>query len=139
MDKLVLDTNVLISGTYWTGASHQVLRLIDQKKARLILTPAIISEYFNVINRAEIIVKTTEQQKNAAKAAARKLIQNSDIIQPTTKISAILEDPEDNKIIEAAHAVKADYIITQDHHLLKIKRYQSIAIITPEQYLQSRR
>jgi len=46
-------------------------------------------------------------------------------------INAIKEDPEDNKILAAAVAGKADYIISGDAHLLGLKSYEGIEIVTP--------
>ena len=49
------------------------------------------------------------------------------------KLDIIQEDLEDNKFLEAAIAEKADFIISQDNHLLKLKEYLGIRIINPEE------
>jgi predicted nucleic acid-binding protein len=61
---------------------------------------------------------------------------NSTIIKPKTRLSIVKEDHDDNKIIECAVTGKADYIITKDKHLLKIKNYKGIKIITPREFLR---
>ena len=45
MSKVVLDTNVLISGTFWKGDSFKVLKLIDEKKIWNYISKEIIEEY----------------------------------------------------------------------------------------------
>ncbi len=58
------------------------------------------------------------------------------IVIPKESINIIKEDPDDNKFIEAAIAGKADLIVSQDRHLLKLKNYGKIKIITPEEFLK---
>ncbi len=55
---------------------------------------------------------------------------------PIEKINITKEDPDDNKIIECAVTAKANYIITYDKHLLKIKKFRNILIIKPEEVLK---
>lgn len=58
------------------------------------------------------------------------------IIEPKTKITEIREDPEDNKILEAALEAKADYIVSGDWHLLKLKEFKGIKIMKARQFLE---
>ena len=61
------------------------------------------------------------------------IISNSLIVESFEKLDIIQEDLEDNKFLEAAIAEKADFIISQDNHLLKLKEYLGIRIINPEE------
>jgi len=51
----------------------------------------------------------------------------------------IKDDPEDNKFIEAAVDQAADLIVSGDQHLLKLREYQGIKIITPAEFLKQMR
>ena len=44
MIKVVLDTNILVSGTFWTGNSFKIMELIDKKEIVSILSEDIINE-----------------------------------------------------------------------------------------------
>lgn len=55
--KVVLDTNVLISGTFWTGDSFEILRRIDLKEIMLVLSKELIDEYEETIDSEELIEK----------------------------------------------------------------------------------
>ena len=55
---------------------------------------------------------------------------------PKTKVNAVKDDPDDNKFIEAALEGKADYIISQDKHLLKLKEFRKIKIIIPDEFVK---
>jgi len=49
-------------------------------------------------------------------------------------VDILKDDPEDNKILEAALAGKADFIITGDAHLLKIKEFKSVKILNTKDF-----
>ena len=61
------------------------------------------------------------------------ILKNSVLIAPSTKIDIIKEDPDDNKFLETAVDGKADFIISQDKHLLNLKEYRGVKILRPEE------
>ncbi len=132
--KVTLDTNILVSGTFWSGDSFKILELIDQRKIELIISEEIIKEYYKVINSEEIIEKIKDKDLILNKSV-QKIILNSTIVKPKEKFNIIKEDEEDNKIIECAIEGKADYVISKDNHLLKLKEFKGIKIIKPEFFL----
>ena len=132
--KVILDTNVLISGTFWTGNSFRILDLIDKNKLRNITSKEIIKEYYEVINSDEIIDKVEDKKLKMLKIA-HKVINNSEIVVPSVKINIIKDDPDDNKILECAIAGNVDCIVSNDKHLLKLKEFKGIKILTPKEFL----
>ena len=54
MIRIVVDTNVLISGTFWLGASARVIGLIEAQKVVLILSDAVVAEYDRIMHSEEI-------------------------------------------------------------------------------------
>ena len=62
------------------------------------------------------------------------IIRNSTIVKPKERISIVKDDPKDDIFIETAVAGNVDYIISQDNHLLKLKKFRGIKIITPEEF-----
>jgi len=63
------------------------------------------------------------------------ILEKSELVVPKRKVCAIKDDPDDNKFIETALESKADYIVTQDKHLLNIKEFEGIKIVSPEEFL----
>ncbi len=57
------------------------------------------------------------------------------LVEPEEEVNIVKDDVSDNKFVEAAVIGKADYIITQDNHLLKIKEFKGIKILTPKDFL----
>jgi predicted nucleic acid-binding protein len=58
----------------------------------------------------------------------------ANIVFPKDKLNAAI-DPDDNRILECAIGAGSGCIVTRDHHLLSIKNYQGIPIVTPEEFL----
>src|SRR3989338_2140231 len=127
--RLILDTNVFVSGIFWEG--NFCSQLIDKwknKEVKLVSSLEIVGELIETLKNFKIFMPESmiEEWKNL-------ILNNSIITQPSTKIDIIKEDPEDNKFLEAAVDGKADLIVSQDKHLLNLKEYQGIKILNPEE------
>jgi len=133
--KVVLDTNILVSGTFWKGDSDKIIEIIDKGEVELILCKELIDEYFDVINRDEIIDKIKNKNLVLNKSI-HNIINNSNLVVPLEKFDIIKEDSDDNVVLECAVEGKVDYIVTQDNHILKLGEFQGIKIITPEEFLK---
>jgi putative PIN family toxin of toxin-antitoxin system len=57
------------------------------------------------------------------------------IVKPSKRIFAIQEDPDDNRVLECAVEGSAKYIISGDTHLLNLRQYKNIRIVSPDEYL----
>ena len=126
MMRVTVDTNILVSGTFWSGSSFRILELTDDRKILLVLSPEILEEY---------VIEKVEQKELMTSQLSQKVIVNSIIAQPLLKFNAC-EDPDDNKILECAVAGGVDCIISNDKHLLKLGKFQGIPIVTSNEFLQ---
>ncbi len=135
MNKVVLDTNVIVSGTFWAGSSSKIFDIIDKKMLILILSEEILKEYERVIKSEEIMEKVENHNLIISKIVQR-VIANSEIIEPKEKYKIIKDDSDDNKFLDCAVAGKANFIISQDKHLLTLKEFKSIKIVTPKEFLE---
>ncbi|MCD4666521.1 putative toxin-antitoxin system toxin component, PIN family [archaeon] len=135
MIKVTPDTNILVSGTFWSGDSFKIMNLIDKKIVQSILSKEIIKEYNKILHSDEIIEKVENKDLIISKVI-QKVIMNSIIVEPKRRINVVKDDPDDDKIIEVAVEGKSDYIVSQDKHLLKIKQFEDIKIITPKEFLE---
>ena len=133
--KVVLDTNVLVSATFWSGPSFQIMRLVDENKLELILSKDILKEYDFVVRSNEILEKITTMQQLAIACAIQKILLKAKIIEPKIKLNVVKADPDDNIIIEAAVEGGADVIVSQDKHLTDLVAYSNIKILKPIEFL----
>ena len=132
--KVTVDTNVLISATFWNGDSQRIIELVEDKKLTLVLSEDILKEYAEVLQSKEILEKM-EKHKLALKHTVLKVVQISTIVYPSKKVFLVQDDPDDNIILECALEGEVNYIISQDKHLLKFKEFERIKILTPKYFL----
>ncbi len=131
-NKLVLDTNIIISALIGKrGEPAKLFEKLMQEEIENHSSKEIIEEIIEVLNREEIIARTT---KEARTFILQQYLTHSKIITPKKK-HAIVEHASDNKFIDAAVEAKANFIISGDKHLLKIKEFTGIKIITAKEYM----
>ena len=133
--RIVIDTNVFISATFWKGDSFRILKKVENQEISLILSQEIIEEYREVLNYEEIQSKVKIKELEA-NFILGELIAISLIVSPIVQHNLVKADPDDNKFIDAGIEGNADYIVSQDKDLLNLKEFQSIKIIKPEDFLR---
>ncbi len=132
--KIVVDTNVLISATFWYGDSDLILNKAEKKDFVLILSKAIMEEYVRVLQYKEIRDKIKNKNLEILRTV-QKIASIATIVDPAQKLNVVEDDPDDNKVIECAVESGADFIVTQDQHLLKLQAYGGIKILPPREFL----
>jgi uncharacterized protein len=126
--RVVLDTNVLVSAIISDGKSRALLKKAITNQYRLVTSELILNELTVVLSRPKFKTPPNEVQQ-----ATTALNKTADVICVKTKIKAVKADPKDDMIIETAIDGKASIIVTGDSHLLALKKYQRIRIITVEE------
>ena len=129
--RVVLDTNIFISGIFWSGDSEKILYAWSNEELEIITSSEIIREIVETLMDFKIQLPI-----NTLLLWLSILSMKSSMVEPEEEINVVKEDSDDNKFIEAAVAGKADYIVTQDNHLLKIKDFRGINILTPKDFLK---
>ena len=124
--RVVLDTNVLIAAALKCGLSDQILRLAASRHLYLITSEEILSE---LAGKLSTKFAWKEDEVHLYTGTLREI---SEIVTPSEKLNVISSDPDDNKIIEAALAGKAELIVSIDQDLIKLKRYKGIGIVHPK-------
>jgi uncharacterized protein len=132
--KAVVDTNILVSAfVFPDGLIREVIDMTFKKQVKLYTSGPLLEEYARVLNRKfgwndEVI------------AGHIKMIRRLFIaVNPGISISAVRNDPSDNKVLECAVTAGADAIISGDRHLLIMEKYKSIRIIRPSDLLKELR
>ncbi len=129
--KVVLDTNVLISATLFSGSLAE--KLFDKlliRGAQIYCSTAILSEYELIVRRDfSEHRKLVSVQENLPVFIAR-ISQAVCLVEPVVKVT-LERDPKDAHILECALASASDYIVTYDEDLLELKAYKNVRIIHP--------
>jgi len=128
--RIVLDTNIFVSGIHWIGSSEKILRLWIEGKLVLISSIPIIDEIVKVLMNFKVPLEPEDISWWESL-----ILEKSIIVFPSEKVEIVV-DKEDNKFLEAALEGKVQYLVSQDKHLLVLKEYRGIKIVHPDEFLK---
>jgi putative PIN family toxin of toxin-antitoxin system len=130
--KIVCDTNVLISGVLFGGHARKILQLASRGVLINFLSPDILREVEDVLRRSRFGLRPDHVLEIVA------LFKDTfEIVIPSLRVQAVQSDPEDNHVIEAALEAGAEFIISGDNHLLKLKEWGGIRVVSPAQFIET--
>ena len=116
--NVVFDTNILLSASLWDQSSaRKLLTKLVENNINIYSSVEIIQEYFDVMSR------DFKFSREDAEETKKEVFSTLIIVEPKIKFDVVKEDPEDNIVLECAVECNADYLITYDNHLLKIKEF----------------
>ena len=128
--RVVIDTNVLVSGLTFKGQPREVLDLAWKGEIEVYISSFILKELTGTLKKD--FGWSNEQIKNTIQRINAKTIS----IRPKIKVSVVKEKDDDNRILECAIKGNVQYLISGDKkHLLPLKEYQGIKILSPAQFL----
>jgi putative PIN family toxin of toxin-antitoxin system len=130
--KIVLDTNVFVSGVFFGGPPRKILEAWRDGKVQLLFSLEILKEYQRVLRDLAVAFPSIEVE-----ALLDFLIIHSEIVVPPPLPPVIQEDPSDNKFLECAVAGKATCIVSGDKHLFKLFEFKGIPILKPREFLEN--
>lgn len=129
--RIVIDTNVLISGIFWGGIPAEIVHSWTDGRCKVICSAEIIAEYGEILKRVNPGFEPSELDKILSF-----LISRSEIVQPAHWFKIVPEDPGDDKFIDCAFHGQADAIISGDKHLLQLEKFGPIRILSPSEFKQ---
>jgi len=134
--RIVLDTNVVISALLWRGTPYQLLDAVRRSNAQLYSSTSLLEELADVLTRSTTTKRLVLIGKSAAEVLAD-YVEAVELAEPTAVPRVILNDPDDDQVIAAVLAAKADLIVSGDRkHLLSLGSHAGIAIVDAAQALQ---
>jgi putative PIN family toxin of toxin-antitoxin system len=131
--KVVIDTNVIISAFGWDGHPEEIIKLVNKGKIENFTSIEMINELSNAIKYPRLKFPESLQAE-----IIETIFSISSIVNVNQSLNIIDEDPGDNKVIECALSAKAEFIISGDKHLLELKKFKEIEILTPSEFLIKR-
>ena len=135
MQKVIIDTNVIVSSLIQKSYPHRIVfELFIEDKISLCISPSLVTEYYAVLDRPkfakfqEFTVKARTVLSNIEMKAMR--------YQPLVVVD-LISDKDDNKILELANESEADFIITGNTNDFIFSRYKQTRIVTPKEYWEN--
>jgi putative PIN family toxin of toxin-antitoxin system len=134
--KAVVDTNNFVSGLInKKGPSAQVIELWRRGHFTLFTSSSIIGEVQRVLTYPRLTRKYSLQEDDT-EGFIQLLKHEAVVMETLPDVSVIDDDPDDNKFVACALKGRVDYIISGDRHLLSLKNFQNIPIVTAQEFLR---
>ena len=129
--KVILDTNVFISGIFYSGPPNQILNAWRDGKIQLVVSHDILREYLRV---GEIF---------ADKFPSIELQPILDLVTIEAELHVVEDlservcsDPDDDKFLACAIASGSKIIVSGDKHLVKVSGFHGIEILKPHEFIK---
>ncbi len=130
MHKAVVDTNVVISG-FFGGKPREVMDSFRNGKLVLCMSNEILAEYMEVLARFDRVPQDAVRDLLEAFADPDRV----HFVAPQEHIAEVKADPADNIFLECAISAAAQAIISGDEHLLSLKSFRGMPILSPNEFL----
>jgi putative PIN family toxin of toxin-antitoxin system len=127
MKKVVLDTNVIVSGLVYGGVPWDILDSVSMKQILAVISPAITEELMRILKNR------FGYSDGLLSRLQHNISEEFEIVVPTKSLH-VLNDEPDNRVLEAAMEGRCEFIITGDKKFLVLEKYQGIAILSPRQF-----
>ena len=129
--KVVLDTNVLVSGVFFGGQPGKILKAWRDGEVLLVLSDEILKEYIDVLGRLE-----KQHPPIEAEPIIELILAGSKIVSAPPLGDSVSSDPDDDKFIACAIAAKANVVVSGDKHLVSVDGFKGLAILKPSEYVK---
>jgi len=131
--RVVLDTNVLVSGLLFGGTPGKLLDLWKTGTIRLIMSRVMLDEFLRVLAYPKL--RLSEEEIHYLLYV--EVLPHVEMVKVRPAPILIPMDPSDDMFLHCAVAAGAKYIISGDRHLLQLKSYKRIKILSPAEFLYS--
>ena len=129
--KVVLDTNVLISGIFFSALPAKILAAWADGRFELVATIEVLAEYRRVAERLHKRFPLID-----INPILDLVTRETRIVEPASVPASACDDPDDLKFLGCALAGRASFVVTGDRALLRASGFQGIEVVTPREFVR---
>ena len=130
--KVVFDTNVVASASFWRGAPFDCLAAWAQGRCVAVVSSNLLAEYHETVGELRL-----DYPGRKCVEWVEALTESAELVFPVERATGATPDPDDEMVLECALAVEADFIVSGDKkHLLVLRQFQDIPIVSPAEFLR---
>jgi putative PIN family toxin of toxin-antitoxin system len=130
--KVIIDTNVFISGVFFSGPPYKILEAWRDGKVQFVVSSEILQEYHRVGG-----ILGEEFPGVDVSRFLELLTVKSEVATAPDLPEPVCVDPDDDKFLACALAGKVKYIISGDKHLLQVTGYRGVEVIRPSEFVDN--
>lgn len=127
---VVLDTNVLISGIFFSGLPFKILEAWRDRRLELVVSQEILEEYYRVGENL-----SSRYSEVDITPVLELLTINAEIVTPAISKEPICADPDDDKFFTCAIAGRCAVIVSGDKHLLDRSGCAGVSVQKPRDFV----
>ena len=128
--RIVLDTNVFISGVFFSGPPYTILKAWRDSKIQLIISPDIFREYHRVAEELSSRFPGIDISD-----ILDLLLVKAEMVDSGALEKQVSADADDDKFLACAIAASSQYIVSGDKHLLDVSPYRNVTVLKPRQFV----
>jgi putative PIN family toxin of toxin-antitoxin system len=128
--RIVLDTNVFISGIFFTGPPHRILTAWHEGELELVASAEILDEYRRVGRELSNQFPGVDLDPLLAL-----LVVGADLVIAPELPESVSQDPDDDKFLACALAGQCQTIVSGDKHLKKVTGYRGVEVLSPRAFV----
>jgi putative PIN family toxin of toxin-antitoxin system len=125
--KVFFDTNVYIADALLGKAARRIIKATEQARWRIYASRYLLDEI------AHVLVDDLHFSRRLAGLAQRRIVRLCSIVE-SAAVAYVPHDPKDSPILQGALASGADYLVTNDRHLLVLHPFKGLQIISMNRY-----
>ncbi|MHB8837648.1 MAG: putative toxin-antitoxin system toxin component, PIN family [Gemmatimonadaceae bacterium] len=129
--RVVLDTNVVVSGVFFGGQPGRILTAWSEGQFALVLSPAILDEYRRV---GQELGRRYQDTTAVLDPILTLMAMHAVIVDAPSLDLPVSDDPDDDKFLAAAASARAEIIVSGDRDLLRVSGWNDITVLTPRQF-----
>ncbi|HSR69021.1 MAG TPA: putative toxin-antitoxin system toxin component, PIN family [Acidobacteriota bacterium] len=130
MIRIVLDTNVLLSGLFFGGPPGEILQAWRGGLIQIVVSTEILEEYWQTGERLAEKYRHVDLEPFLRLVAIR-----SRLVDPVVLEEQVCIDPDDDKFLACAVALDCEFVISGDKALVEVEEYRGVNILTPREFV----
>jgi uncharacterized protein len=128
--KVFFDTNVYVAEALLGQVAEEIIEATERASWRMYASSYLLDEL------ERVLVEKLGFSRRLAHLSRRRIIHRAKMVAPRVSRHAVPQDPADSPILRAALDAGADYLVTNDSHLLALDPYEGLRIISMDGYYQ---
>jgi putative PIN family toxin of toxin-antitoxin system len=130
--RIVLDTNVFVSGVFFSGPPYQILKAWRAERVHLVVCPEILAEY------RQVALRLSRKYKGIDILPVIDLVTvHSHIVQALPLPKRVCEDCNDDIFLACALTAKVQMVVSGDKHLLNVSGFAGIQVLRPKAFVEA--
>ena len=134
--KVVFDTNVFVSGLLWQGKIGELFDLVRNGVIAVCISRDILAEFERVLAYPKFVSQLAAIHKTPQEVIDDFLEIAEYYVAEKLPTTVIFNDPSDDMFLACALTAGARFIISGDKHLISLKYFHGVSILSPAQFLK---